>query len=364
MTKSKIRDIVKWLMPHGYMLSRNRNNFLRDYDEWKAQGGQEFFDTTCRFSSFVSIDGFGSSGSSAVMDLLREYDCCTVWATKPSFTSSKEVTVGMGELNVMRGVGGMLYIGKMLDSDATANVYWQDAAIKSFMGLAYYSDIYRNHKELRPLLFHFFEEITGQRLHSSENLLSPYLNPYTAITDIFYLKPLKKDDYHRLCKEFLYTLFDRLFPEAEGGCLVLDHIFDDCGRDTEQFQPFLPGVKRIKVKRDIRGVYVDAIKHDYRWLAHDTVEDFIQWEKNMYIGHEDDNNDYLTVRFEKLVTNYDEEVAGIEKYLNIEGTHHIKRQQFFNPEISKQNIRIWENNPELAHACRQIKDMAPELCYM
>ena len=159
MTKSKIRDIVKWLMPHGYMLSRNRNNFLRDYDEWKAQGGQEFFDTTCRFSSFVSIDGFGSSGSSAVMDLLREYDCCTVWATKPSFTSSKEVTVGMGELNVMRGVGGMLYIGKMLDSDATANVYWQDAAIKSFMGLAYYSDIYRNHKELRPLLFHFFERL-------------------------------------------------------------------------------------------------------------------------------------------------------------------------------------------------------------
>ncbi|MBR1840057.1 MAG: hypothetical protein IJ782_05705 [Prevotella sp.] len=364
MIKGKIIDIVKYLMPHGYMLSRNRNNFLRDYDRWKAEGGQVSFDTECRFDSFVSIDGFGSSGSSAVMDLLREYDCCTVWATKPSFTDSTEEIHSMGEMNLMRSIGGLLHIEKMMEEDAIVNVYWADAAIKDFMGLVYYSELYRHHEELHPLFFHFFEEITEQRLQSDENLLSPYVNPYTAITDIFYLKRMGKEEYHLLCKEFLYTLFNRLFPEAKGGCLVLDHIFDDCGTDTRRFQPFLPGVKRIKVRRDIRGVYVDAVRHDYRWLAHDSIGDFIKWERNMYAGHEDENDDYLTIKFEKLVTGYNEEVARIEQYLGIDKEQHTKRQQLFNPEISRRNIKVWEREDALAADCREIKEQAPDLCYM
>lgn len=364
MIVNKVRNIIRYLLPHGYMLSRNRNNFLKDYDQWKAEGGEMTFDKECRFDSFVSIDGFGSSGSSAVMDLLREYEGCTVWATKPSFTLSNEKVESMGEVNLMRGVGGLLYLDKMMDEDSIVNIYWADNVIKSFMGLAYYSDQYKFHPELRPVFYHFFEEIVGQRLKADDEMLSAYLNPYSALTDIFYLKPMKKEDYHRLCREFLYTLFNRLFPEAKGGCLVLDHIFDDCGMDTERFQMYLPGVKRIKVRRDIRGVYVDAIKHDYRWLAHDTVEDFIRWEQNMYAGHEDENKDYLTVRFEKLVTDYDEEVGYIERFLGLDKSQHRKRQQFFNPEISKQNIRVWEKHGELAKDCEKIREMAPGLCYM
>ena len=362
--KNKIRNILRYILPHGYMLSRNRNNFLRDYDEWKANGGHETFDTTCRFDSFVSIDGFGSSGSSAVMDLLREYDCCTVWATKPAFTDSKEEIHSMGEMNLMRGIGGLLYLDKMLDDDAVVNIYWADAAIKAFMGLVYYSDLYRCHTELRPLFYHFFEEMVSLRLTSDENIHSPYINPYTAITDIFYLKRMSKVEYRELCRNFLYTLFNRLFPEAKGGCLVLDHIFDDCGTNTKRFQTFLPGVKRIKVRRDIRGVYVDAIKHDYRWLAHDTINDFIAWERNMYAGHKDDNSNYLTVKFEQLVMNYDEEVSQIEKFLGIDKEQHTKRHLLFNPEISKRNIKIWENEDTLTSDCQKIKEMAPELCYM
>ncbi len=362
--KNKILNILRYILPHGYMLSRNRNNFLRDYDDWKANGGHVTFDTACCFDSFVSIDGFGSSGSSAVMDLLREYDCCTVWATKPSFTDSKEEIHGMGEMNLMRSIGGLLYLDKMLDDDAVVNIYWADAAIKAFMGLVYYSDLYRCHTDLRPLFFHFFEEIVNQRLTSNENIHSPYINPYTTITDVFYLKRMSKVEYHELCRNFLYTLFNRLFPEAKGGCLVLDHIFDDCGTDTQHFQPFLPGVKRIKVRRDIRGVYVDALKHDYRWLAHDTIDDFITWERNMYAGHKDDNDNYLTVKFEQLVMNYDEEVSQIEKFLGIDKEQHTKQNQLFNPEISKRNIKIWENEDTLASDCQKIKEMAPELCYM
>jgi hypothetical protein len=175
---------------------------------------------------------------------------------------------------------------------------------------------------------------------------------------------MSKAEYHELCRKFLYTLFNQLFPDAKGGCLVLDHIFDDCGIDTQRFQPFLPGVKRIKVRRDIRGVYMDAVKYNYRWLAHDTVSDFILWERNMYVGHKDENDDYLTVRFEQLVTDYDREVSKIEEFIGIDKEHHMKRQQLFNPEISKHNIRVWERNDRYSKDCQRIKQFAPDLCYM
>lgn len=358
-----IRKIVKQLTPHGIIMSKNRNCFLKDYDQWKAEGGHVDFDKTCRFDSFVTIDGFGSSGSSAVMDMLREYDGCTVWATKPGFTDKGANITELGEMNLARLPGGLLFIEKMMEEDAVVNVFWSDEAVKSYINLVYYYVMYKN-KDIRELFFAFFENIVAQRLKAPKGAVNSHLNMFSSVEDVFYLKPMSKDEYHTLCRNFLYTLFNRLFPDAKGGCLVLDHIFDDCGLDMKRFEPYLPGIKRIKVRRDIRGVYVDAVRHDYRWLAHDTVEDFITWERFTYNGHSDDNTTYLTVRFENLVSDYDYEVARIEKYLELKEEQHTLKKELFNPEISKKNIRVWEQHPELEKETKAIKDACLDLCYL
>ncbi|MDO4991542.1 MAG: hypothetical protein Q4E26_01120 [Prevotellaceae bacterium] len=364
----KIREFIKKLTPHGIIMRRNTNTFLQDYDRWKAAGGSITFDKTCRFDSYVTIDGFGSSGSSAVMDLLREYDGCTVWATKPSFTGKgtevkgERLEVG-GEMDLMRLHGGLLYLEKMMEDDATVNVFWSDAAVKAFISLAFYSDQYKFQPELRPLFYGFFERIVDQRLTSDQLLMGAYLNPFSSLKDMFYLKRMPKSEYQQLCREFLYTLFNRLFPNAKGGCLVLDHIFDDCGLDMQRFQPYLPGVKRIKVRRDIRGVYIDAVKNNHRWLAHDTTEDFLKWERFSYRDHSDDNPTYHTVKFEELVSNYDYEVSRIEAYLDLKPEQHTRKGTMLKPEISCKNIRIWERYPQLAKELEEIRNAEPELCY-
>lgn len=360
----KIREFIKALTPHGIIMHRNTNTFLRDYDRWKAAGGSITFDKTCRFTSFVTIDGFGSSGSSAVMDLLREYDGCTVWATRPSFTDAGVEATALGEMDLMRHHGGLLYLEKMIEDDATVNVFWSDAAVKAFISLAFHSDQYKLHPGLRPLFFGFLERITDQRLTSDQHLMGAYINPFSSLRDIFYLRRMPKEEYQQICREFLYTLFNRLFPDAKGGCLVLDHIFDDCGLDMQRFQPYLPGVKRIKVRRDIRGVYIDAVRHNYRWLAHDTVDDFLRWERFSYRGHHDDNPGYLTVRFEELVTEYDREVARIEDHLCLDASQHTRKGTMLNPRISSRNIRIWERYPQLSDQLDEIRQAEPRLCYI
>lgn len=351
------------LVPHSIVMRRNENRFLEDYDRWKSEGGSVEFDTTCRFDRFVSIDSFGSSGSSAVMDLLREYDCCTVWATKPRFTASRDcVSEGLGEMNLMRISGGLLYLEKMMAEDCIVNVFWVNEAVKAFMALAYRSEQYKR-EDLRPLFFGFLDRIIYQRLSTPREILNCHLNPFNTVTDIFYLRRMPREEYYTICREFLFTLFNRIFPEAKGGCLVLDHIFDDCGPYIDHFRHYLPGIRCVKVKRDIRDVYYDAVSHDYRWLAHDTVEDFVRWEKNMYHWHRDDSDQYLTIAFENLIDHYDEETARLERYLGLDAATHTKRQQLFNPQISRKNVRRWLTDNSLSADCERIKAAAPELCY-
>ena len=363
--RNSLRKIIKNCLPHGIVTNRNRNRFLNEYDAWKLNGGKPVvFDSECRFSQFVSVDGYGCSGSSVVMDLLREYDGCTVWATKPAFTkNSVDGNMEYGEFDLCRHTGGLLYIEYMMRPEAWVNDFWSDDAVKNFIHTAYYSDIYQGHKELRPLFFTFFERIVGQRMRSDAPLLNVWHNRFSGLNDIFTLRMMPKDEYQLLCREFLYTLFNRLFPKGSG-MLVLDHVFGDCGDDMSRFEPYLPGIKRLVVSRDVRAVYVHACKNNLRWLAHDTVEDFVEWESKMHFKSIlDGDSRSLELQFEDIVLEYDAEVAKVEKFLNLMPQQHVLKKRFFKPEISSSNVHAWRNAVEYAADCEKIKSMIPQYCY-
>lgn len=360
---SKIHNIIRNILPFGIIERKNRNNFLDDYEKWKKTGQNVTFDEECHFKTIVSIDGFGSSGSSVVMDLLREYDNCTVWANKPSYTNSNENFLNLGEINIFRHMGGLFYIEQMFEPHALSNVYWCDMAIKGFMNTVYYSSIYKNIPSVRPLFYKFYEELIYQRLKNDKPIINLEHNLYTHIKDIFYIKPMSKDEYHSLCRKFLYTLFNRIFPDTKGHCLVLDHIIDDCGFDMDKFSPYLPGIKRIKIARDVRDVYVDAIRRNHRWLAHDTPEDFILWQKQVYRGYETIHHNYLLLHFENIVNDYESSIATIESFLGLSANNHKNKRLLFNPDISKKNIGQWKNITERYEDFEIIKKALPKFIF-
>lgn len=361
---SIVRDIIKALAPHGYVMSRHRNHFVREYLEWKRGGGRVSFDKQCKFKSIVTIDGFGCSGSSVVMDLLREYDNCVVWATRPAFAASDVSNiVDLGEMNLVRHTGGLLFLEKMLADDCTVNDFWADAAVKSFIHLVYYSDIYQHYPETRKYFFHFFDSIIYQHLRSEKNLLNNYLFLYSNITDIFNLRSMPLTEYHALCRGLLYSLFNVIFKDTDRDTLVIDHIFGDCGFDMSRFEPYLPGIRRIQVSRDIRAVYVHAKRNRLEWLAHDSVEEFLKWEEKMYRGADRQSEACLSVRFEDMVMHYDAEVERIERFLQLQPRQHVMKRQIFDPDISRANIDAWRKAAEYARDCEEIARRKPSLCY-
>ena len=368
--RSKLINIVKALLPHGYVAGRKRNRFLEEYDAWKKDRDCDFtFDKTCCFSSFVTIDGYGCSGSSAVMDLLREYSNCTVWATKPSFAKDSSLDTAdcvFGEFDICRHTGGLLFLEHMMQPEAWVNDFWADAAVKDFINVAYYSDVYQKYEETRPLFFLFFDSIIGQRMTSDTPLMNVWQNRFSGINDMFTLKKMSKEYYHTLCRGFLYTLCNTLFKNSgKNNTLVLDHIFGDCGTDMARFEPYLPGVKRIIVDRDVRAVYVHAKKKDIRWIAHDSVEEFIEWEKKMHYCDNKGNegNCTLKLQFEDVVLNYEKEVSKVEHFLGFSKENHNKKKQIFNPEISIKNVFAWKDAKAYEADCSRIKELIPDCCY-
>lgn len=345
-------------------MSRHRNYFVREYLEWKERGEDVSFDDSCNFRTIVSIDGFGCSGSSVVMDLLREYDNCVVWATKPAFTNSDlSDIVELGEMNLVRHTGGLLFLEKMISKECVLNDFWADAAIKSYMHLVYFCDIYKHYPETRKYFFHFFDSIVYQHLRSKKNLVNNYLFPYSNITDIFTLKRMPMEEYHTLCRGLLYSIFNVIFRDIHKDTLVIDHIFGDCGYDMKRFEPYLPGIKRILVSRDIRAVYVHAKKKKLEWLAHDNVEEFVKWEERAYHGYVPHGESCLSVRFEEMVMNYDTEILRVEDYLSLSPAHHTQKKRIFDPSISRANIDSWQDAKEYARDCEEIRHRLPSLCY-
>ena len=366
---NKLRNIIKACLPHGIVTSRHRNKFLEEYDTWKLAGKDCVeFDTSCVFKRFATIDGYGCSGSSVVMDLLREYDGCIVWATKPSFTTQKEEDCNIyGEFDLCRHTGGLLYLEYMIRPEAWVNDFWADEAVKNFIDLAYHSDVYQQHPETRSLFFHFFDNIISQRMKSDYPLMNVWQHRFTGVNDIFTLKKMTKEEYHKLCRGFLYSLFNTLFANVqENSLLVLDHIFGDCGNDMARFEPYLPGIKRIIVDRDVRAVYVHACKKNIRWIAHDSVEDFVVWERKMHyndIENNDHDTQILKLKFEDLVLNYKEEIKKVENFLDLSQKQHIHPLKVFNPDVSVKNVFAWKEAKEFNNDCNVIKKELFEYCY-
>ena len=129
MKKDKIRKLVRNILPYKFIITKKRNGFWDD-----ALKGTENpkMDAVCMFASVVSVEGFGATGSSAVIDLIREYKDMAVLGTvdpEGSQTSPKEAHA---EIDILRHTGGLYQMERCFDKNIPQSYFWNDAAVKQF----------------------------------------------------------------------------------------------------------------------------------------------------------------------------------------------------------------------------------------
>lgn len=357
MKLSRLKHYIKLYMPYKWVLEyEEKRDFFAQYFAWKETNPQVEFDKECKFDTIVAVQGLGYSGSGAIIDLLREYDDCLVHGMAEGGSKAQPAADDFGEILLLKDIGGLMDLDSVIDTPAKR---YGDAALKRFAYRASHDVIYRLGGKYKDYIFAFFDALVEEvrrNIPGSIAGLTPRIRD-----NQFTMHNYTKDEYYRLCQHFLYSLFNLQY---NGNCryLVLDQAVPVTRLGMKYCKNFIPNMKNIVVWRDPRDRYVIAKQLNISWMPHDTVEQFIEHTKISYANLDTKATDYLAVRFEDLILDYDKTVGLIEKYIGL--GEHKRPQSCLDTSISCKNIGTWKTADDIPQEdFEKIYEELKEYCY-
>jgi len=341
---------------------------------------------------FIDISGVGSSGKSAVGDVLREIDGIHV----PHFQF---------EFDFIRVRGGLLDMRNALQEDWSP--VRSHAAYNEFLRVASTMGINPKPWDIVGIMNstsqRYDRAFSGQFLKLTQNFAQSLVVgsyraswPYDGLTKsplsrlisklAYYLrsgKHIESDvllldgaDFDAKAEKYLNALYAAIVPDHKQ-VVVLNN-------GLEPFNPLLglsllgEGARQIIVLRDPRDIYVsgqnpekmapsdkDMLAFDNKgneksFLAADDLELFVKryrlYNEQVYAG---DDPRVLKVYFEDLVLNYTQTLEGILDFLGISSEQHVNKKKFFDPGVSSKGVGLWQRysgKDELAYLERELGD--------
>lgn len=357
MRLSRIKHYIKQILPYRMVLKyEEKRDFFAQYFAWKESNPQVEFDTESKWENIVSISGFGYSGSGAIVDLLREYDDCLVHGMAEGGSKAIVADDDFGEIILLQYPGGLIDIDTTIDTQAKP---LGDSAIKRFAILAYRDTIFNLGAKYRDYFFKFFDAMVADVKRDTQGSVAAM---FPRVKDnIFTICDYKKDEYYALCQQFLYSLFNQQYRGA-GKYLVLDQVISTPTIEVNYGRKFIPNMKNVVVWRDPRDIYTIVKRQDIQWFPHDTVEHFIKIMRHRYGNLDIDSTEYLAIRFEDLILDYDKTVGKVEKYLNL--GEHKRPQSCLDISISCKNVGMWKTATDIPQEeYKKIQKAMPQFCY-
>lgn len=326
---------------------------------------------------FLSVGGYGYSGGTALLDLVREMDNYCEIGT---------------EFRLLKDPYGIMDLEKQL----TAN--WRDqlnadVAIKDFIWLAEnlyrkpkkYSKIGKNYQDQISLNFlEYSYEYVGNLseysyqgnwhlLRYKESLLLQLFNKVRRkinsekLKTIYYAKPSEEKFLHET-KFYIEKMFLELCKNKEKANVLLHNAIPTY--NPQKTLKYFEAIKMIVVDRDPRDIYVDVINKKATAFLGDKlindrdvdkfVENYKSRRENQKEFLQDDR--ILHLRFEKLVLDYENTINEITGFLGLDESNHVQKGIRFAPEKSKNNIGLWKNydgKEEIDFIYKHLK----EFCY-
>lgn len=317
----------------------------------------------------VIVAGFGGTGSSAVLDLLRECDIL------------HDMRV---ELRLLVDPDGIMSLEDTLVNSWTP--FQSDVAIKRFKDLVErlskwyrYPHFGANHAQAlgdqfvdlsneyieRLISFSYRGLWTGindplsvLRYRINRRLRREIFNPYKPIHISF-----PRDQFIALTREYLEKLISSCIQDDNARNVIMDEGF--ASLHPSRVLDYFHSAKCIIVHRDPRDTFVNALKYWFRFVPRD-VESFIKWYEYLQIQSERESGDddrILRIYFEDLVLDYEKTVKKILSFLSTNESAHIHKRRFFNPDVSIENVELWksyENQDEI----ERIRRSLDKYCYV
>lgn len=328
----------------------------------------------------VGVSGFGSTGSGAVMDYLREFE---------------EISAGGDmELSFLYDPDGVLELEDRL-VNRPIRFYSGDAAIKRFRNIIYSYDLKRYAKRFLSVeefyrvsdeyinslikmkydggLWHFDRRIVGKLGHLIKYELGrKYLRvfdklnkqqPRKFLGHCMYIPIHNKDVFIKNTQKYISDLIN-IMCDTSKPIIALDQPFPSNNPEC-CFKYFKDDCKAIIVNRDPRDVYLISKQLANGWEMRFTptfdVEEFIIFYRDQMEIISNLSEKVLYVQFEDLIYDYENTTNKIDNFLKIK--KHTKKKKYFDPSISIANTQLYLRFPEMKKDIERIENELSEYLY-
>lgn len=327
----------------------------------------------------VGTCSFGSTGSSAVSDYLKEFDslqvidkCEFTWVSAPdglidldyhlnhphsrtgdsiyAIARYKALCKSKSKVFATMGIGSEIFmksVDELLESITTTSWKWIGPNIGQ---RSYFEDLLL--KVIRKSkLITKWEIKNGQQWEGY-----PYEDVFLSV----YPK-----DFDQMAKKHVMDIINSA-SDGSGRDIILDQPFP--GSNPQSCFKYFDDPYAIVVDRDPRDNYTFARTHmlhnpGNHFMPINSVERFVKYYRALRDNqpYKEDNPRVLRLHFEDMVYHYEDSTSTIRKFLNLPENPNPK--SIFDPAISMPNTQVWKRFPQFAKDIEYIEKELPEYLF-
>ena len=311
---------------------------------------------TDKEKEIVFVAGLGSTGSSALVDLLKEVETYFVLDN---------------EFRLFVDPGGLINLRDSLVENWS--VFQSDIAIKNFNKMIKsLSSKWRSpnsHIDHTKFLDKEFLNLSKKYINSLtdidynglwygiDNIWLRQINKIPFIYDsrifskkMYIGKKLNEDDFNSLTNNYIKSMIEY--------CLLKNHKKHFCFNENlscmfpKKILDMVPNSKIINIVRDPKDVYADSLRVNWLAIPKDKKK-YIKWQLSVYNGWMevedkariwDPNSSKLKViKFEDFIFDYNRTIKSVFDFLNIDKKNHTMKRKFLDPSLSMKNVGQWKD---------------------
>lgn len=322
----------------------------------------------------VAVTGFVGTGSSAIIDLLREFDNCGIalgedraYEHIPFYADNGLFDLGAILMNVNSSLRSDTAISSFKDSMEWLNnnnfgwfgsYKWLvgdrfESIVNEFISSISYpisGNSYSHYKYVKFSIFKVALQLAARIVYKRP--VVKWGRKYIYDKKQMYFSMPTESEFYSAAKKFVNNYFE-ICADKNKDIMIYDHLlWPQQTHLVDQY--FDKKFKMIIVKRDVRDLFT-LNKHFWfkppegngNPLFPTNPEDFIDYWKRLDVVYDNANHDkVLYVNFEDLVYKYDKTVAEIISFLGLSSTQHVNKKKFFDPEKSIKNTQTFTINKE------------------
>jgi len=322
----------------------------------------------------VGVCGYGATGSSPVLDLLREFEDIQVlddfeFIYCYQFDGLQDLEYHLVK-NPVRNTSGDVAINRFLRAARAIKTPFiaKPTDTKAFLDITHrYIDslIQAKYKGMD-----WIDVRSGNVLKNTVNLAMKRI-----VLPLLYENRMKKpcyiwpnrdmylcidpDDFYEKSKQYIRDILSIMGADMNR-IILLNQPF--AGNAPEQSFHFFDDPKAIVVDRDPRDLFLHAkyVSMSMRkFMPTKNVSDFVEYYRNLRKKQErKDTERVLFLQFENLIYNYENSLERIKSFLNV--NNHKLPRNYFNPDYAISNTQLSLRYPNEISNVRYIEKHLPE----